>query len=345
MKPIRIEVPQFVRVVKMSEKQKAQYFDWNGAYIKGKNKTLPVKFYLDKDKIKDKPTLNDLKAKYSLGHLIKGKIEKVFLTHETTPKEIDSGKIVLCEIIGNKVVPIIRNPKKVGQPRNYLIKGQDIYNGYLNPFSRGKVMDAIKKCYFKAVNAIPVITEYPIGIEVEFHHPIHNPYDKKGEDGLGQAWDIDNFVYPYMKAFPDLLVQLGKIKNDDRLHLTKPPHVTFYPVDTKEEMKFVFIISKDDRIEIRENEIFKSYHKNKETFETEDSDLCKDDEPFEKITNIPLTYDIIRDTIQEIITQKPEPLFNRFTPTKNNKYIDQIGGAILTLEEIKKLMQNKDGIN
>lgn len=298
MNPIRLEVPRFIRIVKMSEKQKAQYFEWNGAYIKGENKTLPVKFYKSKSNIKDKPIIEDLKFNYSIGLLVKGEIKSIYLSTEETPKESSKGKLVLCEMKENKYIPIIRNPKKVGQPRNYLIRGQDIYNGYLDPFSRGKVMEAIKKCYFNVVNSMPIVTEYPIKIEVEFHHPVHNPYDNKGSDGIGQQWDIDNFVYPYMKAFPDLLVQLGKIKNDDRLHITQPPHVKFFPVNTKEEMKFVFIISKDDRKELNENEIFKSYHKNKETFETEDSDLCKDDEPFNKITDVPLTSEIIHETIK-----------------------------------------------
>ncbi len=37
--PIRIEIPKFVRQVKMSDSQRAIYFEWNGRFIKGKNKT------------------------------------------------------------------------------------------------------------------------------------------------------------------------------------------------------------------------------------------------------------------------------------------------------------------
>lgn len=281
--PIRIEIPRFVRVVRMSEKQQPKYFEWNGIFIKSKNKTLPVKFY--DDKVVEKPTIECLKDKYSLGLLIKGKIVQVFTSTLNIPRDLITGKIVLCEMDNNIYIPVISNPKKVGQPRNYLIRGQDIYNGYLDPFSRGKVMDAIKLCYHKYVKNIPVINDYPVNIEVEFHHPIFNPYDK-GNDGIGQQWDIDNFVYPYMKAFPDLLVKLGKIKNDDRLHITQPPHCKFCPVETVDEMKFVFIISKDDRPEITENEIFKSYHKNKNTYETEDNDLVFDEDgPFPSLSS------------------------------------------------------------
>lgn len=297
---IRIEIPNFIRVVEMSKKQKPQYFEWNGTFIKGKNKILPIKFFKDKASINDKPTLKDLKKQYILGELVKGDIINVWgASFLNIP--ISKSKIILCEVDSKfTITPIIRNPKKVGTPRTYLIKGQDIYNGFLDPFSRGKVMDAIKECYYKEVSKIPVIKDYPIKIEVEFHHTIHNPFDRKGVDRLGQQWDIDNFVYPYMKAFPDLLVQLGKIKNDDRLHLTQPPHVKFFPIDDIKDMKFVFIISKDDRPEIVENEVFKSYHKNKETFETEDNDLVND-EPF----GTTLTNQNLKESLKETFDNLP----------------------------------------
>jgi len=236
-----------------------------------------------------------------LGHYFKGKIRTIFCTSDEPPTEEFTGKIFLCKIENGNYTPLLSNPKSVGKPRTYLIRGQDIYNGYLDPFSRGKVMDAIKNCYMKYVKNIPVITEYPVKIEVEFHHTIHNPYDK-GNEGLGQQWDIDNFVYLYMKAFPDLLVKLGKLKNDDRLHITQPPHAIFFPIEDASEMKFVFIISKDDRPEIVNNETFKSYHKNKNTYETEDSDLCKDDEPFGSVGK--MTEEDLEETIK--IFKNPE---------------------------------------
>lgn len=277
--PIRIEIPNFIRVVRMSEKQQPKYFEWNGVFIKGKNKNLPVKFYRDKKNIIDKPQIEDLKDGFMMGHLIKGVIGTTYMNTTLIPKEISTGKIVLCTIEEKKIIPIIRNPKTVGKPRDYLIRGQDIYNNFLDPFSRGKIMEAIKNCYYKYVKGIPVITDYPIKIEVELYESIKNPYDNGNINGIGQHWDIDNYVFPYMKAFPDLLVKLGKIKDDDRLHLTQTPGVKFIPVEHHNQRKFVFIISKDDRPEIAENNIYKSYHKNKNTYETEDHDLI-DDGPF-----------------------------------------------------------------
>ena len=276
MEIIRIEIPEFVRQVKMSEKQKAQYFEWTGIFIKGKGRKIPIKYFRNKIEI-DKPCLEDLvENQFVIGLLKTNKIIKVFGTTETI-KEEQGCKLVLCKARNTKYLPIITNPKRVGKPRYYLINGQDIYNGKLNHHSRGFIMDKIKECYLPYVKDISPINEYPIRIDVEIHDTIKNFYDRSKE-GLGQRWDVDNYAFPYMKAFPDLLYKLGKIKDDDRLHITQPPIPRFVPIDNHKKRKLVFILYKDERPEITNNKTYQEYHKNKETFETEDIDLIKDDE-------------------------------------------------------------------
>ena len=286
MFPIVIEIPKFVRKIKISEKQRPKYFVWNGAFIKGKSKNLPVKFY--RNGVIDKPTLKDLNKSLYLGHLVKKKFIGLYSDEAEIP-EIIEGKLVLCEHIEKKFstnlkeyIPIISNPKSVGLPKWYLIKGQDIYSGVLNVHQRGTVMNKIKECYTPYLKNIPVITDYPIRVIAEIHDTIQNFYDKSSETGLGQAWDVDNYTYPYMKAFPDLLQALGKIKNDDRLHITQPPIPIFVPIENHEDRKLVFRIIKDKRKVIANNEIYKSYHKKKNTYEAEDNDLVRD-EPFNEI--------------------------------------------------------------
>lgn len=263
-----------MRKVKLSDKQKITYFEWNGTTIKGKGREIPISWYKDKQTAyncrKNKITkIEDLNQKiYHFGTLDKkGKIDAIRVI---TP--IDSKKWILCNRKNDWSIPIICNEKKAGTPRFYLIKGQDIYSGNLREHMKGNIMNKIKESYLPFIKDILPIIDYPVKIECELHDTIKNFYDRS--KNLGQRWDVDNYAYPYMKAFPDLLVEKRILFDDDRLHLTQPPNPIFYPIDNHEDRKLVFIISKDEREIIKNNEIYKTYHKNKETFETEDKDLC-----------------------------------------------------------------------
>lgn len=285
MLPLIIEIPKFVRKIQLSESQRIKHFEWNGKEIKAKGVKLPKKF-IDLTTFNDIEVFNpliqieNLKSNYVLGFLKNGKIKHhCYYTNELLSDK--KGKYILCEIIDKIPTPIIANSKNAGTPKMYVINGQDIYNGTLNPFTRGKVMDSIKDNYKEYLKGILPITEYPVTIEVELHDTIKNPYHKH-KDEIGHRWDIDNYIYPYMKAFPDVLTELKILKDDDRLYLTQPPAPKFFPVNKHEDRKLVFIIKKDERPEIINNEVYKCYHKNKETYETEDLDLINKDEPFEE---------------------------------------------------------------
>ena len=266
MEKIVIEIPQFVRKLQVSKKQKAIHYEWNGIKIKAKGRQNIPKSFFRNDGIYPggvevlAEKIENLKEIYYLGYLYKKeKVRLLTRNSSITPSLTEQkGKYVLCRKEEEEFIPVISNLKKVGTPRFYLIKGQDIYSGNLREHFKGFVMTEIKKCYRKYVQNIPVINEYPIKIEAELHDTIKNPYHNiKGEHG--SHWDIDNYVYPYMKAFPDLLVELGKLKDDDRLHLTQSIGVKFIPIDNHEDRKLVFIISLDDRAEL---EGIKAFHNN-----------------------------------------------------------------------------------
>lgn len=282
--PMTITIPRFVRRIKVSDKQRAYYFEWTGLFIKGKAKTLPISFYKNKFDIPVHTKIEDLKEGFVIGCVKNGKVvttyrDSAFLPSFEEMKELyKNGKFYLCKTVGNKYEPIICNPKKVGTPKFYLIKGQDIYSGNLREHFKGMVMDAIKQSYLPYVKDIPVIDSYPVKIECELHETIKNYYDKSKD--IGQRWDVDNYVYPYMKAFPDLLVSLKKLRDDDRLHLPSSIPTKFVPIDNHDNRKLVFVISIDDRPEIKDNPIFQEYHRNPANFErnavtgeTEDNDL------------------------------------------------------------------------
>jgi hypothetical protein len=292
MEPIIITIPQFVRKIQVSEKQRAVYYEWNGIFIKGKGRKIPVFFFKDKKNIPKFPNLEDLKEGYFIGAFIGNKLIKSFTStafieyHKSVYEEKANKKCryYLCTdnngmFSQESCKPILCNPKKVGKPKHYLIKGQDIYSGNLREHFRGMVMDKIKECYYPYVKDLPVIDSYPIKIECDLYDTVKNSYDKTGD--LGQPWDVDNYCYPYMKAFPDILVREGKLRNDDRLHFPSSIHVRFFPIKDHSKRKLVFTISLDERSEIAEDEDFIRFHnqrsgvhKNLITHETEDNELA-----------------------------------------------------------------------
>lgn len=290
MEPIIIMIPQFIRKIQVSEKQRPVYYEWNGIFIKARGRKIPVSFFKDKKNIPKYPNIEDLKEDYFIGAFVGNKLIKSLTSTNDLKnhhllyeqKANKKCKYYLCKDSGEMfkeiIKPIVANPKKVGKPRNYLIKGQDIYSGNLREHFKGMVMDKIKECYYPHIKDLPVIDSYPVKIECSLYDTVKNAYDKTGD--LGQPWDVDNFIYPYVKAFPDILVREGKISNDDRLHLPSSIHVNFYPIKDHSKRKLVFTISKDERPEINEDEDFIRFHnqrsgihKNVITGETEDSDL------------------------------------------------------------------------
>jgi hypothetical protein len=282
---IVIEIPQFIRRVKLSEKQRAKYFEWNGITIKGKGKKLPISFYKDKKNIPLNTDISHLKDDFFIGIYKNNKFISMTRDLNILPnlKQIQNNynnnkkyNYKLCTIKDNLIIPVLCNPKTVNTPKWYLIKGQDIYSGVINEHQRGFVMSSIKNCYLPYIKPIPVINKYPIKIDCFLYDTIKNFYDKSKEEG--QRWDVDNFMYPYLKAFPDLLVAEGKIKDDDRLHLPSTIKTEFIPIKDHHNRKLVFIITEDKREEIKEIKEFFNL-KNANTYESEDLDLIKDNEP------------------------------------------------------------------
>lgn len=274
----RIEIPKYIRKVQMSKAQRKTYFEWNGKTIKSKNKPVPRAFYRDKMNYPENTLIEDLKEGYCITIINdKGKIVDYIKEDKRLPERLTpKWKYILYEF-REGYVPVIANPTRAGTPRMYIINGQDIYSGVIGEHAKGFVMDQIKKCYLPYIKDLPVITEYPIQIDCEIHDTIKNAYIKTNDE-IGHRWDLDNLAYPYLKAFPDILVKKGKLKDDDRLHLTNAIGAIFIPIENHEDRKLVFIISKAERPEIVNNETYKKYHK--DSYESEDTELVKDDEPF-----------------------------------------------------------------
>lgn len=286
----RVEIPKYIRQVQMSKSRRAVYFEWTGTTIKAKGYKVPRAFFKDKFNYPDDILIEDLKDDLCITIMNeKGKIVDYIKQNIRLPlKPIHKWKYRLYrKEDDNRYRPVIANTLKVGTPNIYLINGQDIYNGFLQDHAKGYVIDKIKECYLPHISTLPVITEYPIQISCEVHDTIKNNY-ASNKDLIGHRWDVDNLVYPYLKAFPDLLVKEGKIKDDDRLHLPGSIGAIFVPIEKHEDRKLVFIISKVERPEIIENETFKAFHQEDFTIRADESVIIERDKDGKPLMSLSL---------------------------------------------------------
>jgi hypothetical protein len=199
----RLEIPLYIRTVRMSEKRTKKY------YVQGK-KELPKK-YTD-----------------STRYVYKKKASKMCL-------------------FDNEVQDyVISNPRSFGTPKDDLINGQSIYNGFVSKWSRATIMRAIKNNFQPYINTLKPIEDYPIKITMEIHDLVKDPLSKN------QLWDLGNRAFTYMKKFEDCLAGnkfRGKaltkqIIEDDNVTFVTGIEYKFIPIKEGEERKLIFIIEK-----------------------------------------------------------------------------------------------------
>lgn len=287
MEIARVEIPKHIRQITLSDSQRGLYFSWDGITISSSTK-VPRAYFKDKNYYPDSILIEDLKPNFCITIINQyGKIVDYIKENKRLPLQSNMNpkyKYLLYVRTEMGYQPVLSNPKKVGTPRMKLISGQDVYNGRVREFELGRLVTAIKESYKPYISFLPVITG-SVDIRCEIYDTIANPYTKVKEGKKGARWDVDNYAFLYVKTFPDVLVSEGKMKDDDRLHIPGNIAVTFHPIEDHENRKLVFIISQTTRPEIMDNEIYRSYHKNLNTFETEDLDLVKEDRGYKNITN------------------------------------------------------------
>ena len=206
MELVRIEIPQHVRKIKLSDKRRPIYFEWNGVTIFAKKRLkIPKHFYRDPEVTTDNIMIEHLKSGFFIAKIHKKKKKVVgFITENSklpTPMELVNDREHNYMLYSNETgsyKPVIANKATVGTPNMYLINGQDIYSGATGDFMLQTVMNAIKENFRPYVRKIAPITDYPIDIFCEIHDTIKNPYGPSREDDeIGQRWDVDNYAYPY----------------------------------------------------------------------------------------------------------------------------------------------------
>ena len=241
---IRIVIPQYIRRVKMSEKQIPVYWKFDGKHIKAKNKHLPNKYF----------TKEGLEALVLNNGIVKQEYLKEGYKIKSFRIKINHFKHYL---VNGSDVKILANPFKVGTPRIKMINAQDIFSGKIQSFEKEAIMFKIKQHFapFLQNNRALDVSMYPVRIRLYLYDTVKNYHDRSLQDDSGTRWDIINRSYMYMKAFGDLLVEGLKDKSinvpkilidDERLFLTEDGGCVFMPIDKHENRKLVFVIGKDD---------------------------------------------------------------------------------------------------
>lgn len=247
----RITIPNYLRSVQVSQKQREKYYEWNGTTIKSGSKKLLQKYInpIYKDNIiqnNGNIIPNCLKDQYVIigfkGDREYSKISNI--GREFAFQELPNSymrkptKFILCEEIedGIKTYSIINkkvvaNETQAGKPRNHIIKGQDFYVG-LNPFIRTKIVDALKRSYYEKLwlaqgNSMYKLRQtlklsYPLYIEMEIQDTIVNVFGKQPKDleNPGTRWDVGNRADPYLKTFLDFMA--NGYRDEELNHFFEP---------------------------------------------------------------------------------------------------------------------------
>ena len=84
----------------------------------------------------------------------------------------------------------VKNERLLNKPRVKKINGQDLWVT-IDPHLRSKIAKELKKYFYEIIRDLPIISEFPIGITMDF-------YGKVGD------FDIDNLSLWYRKCFHDV---------------------------------------------------------------------------------------------------------------------------------------------
>lgn len=269
------EIPQYLREIEVSAKQRPKYYTWDGTTIKAKNKKLLQK-YINKEYdssiiIRNGNVLpymlkypyfiveafnknnkvtsiwgeyNKERKKYFHSYKRTALIDTRCKPYSTTP----GGNLYTSYLFNVETKKrVLANETQVGKPKKIIIKGQDMYSGVLNEFTRAKIVNELKQFY--ADNVIcdtpflysdMKITTFPVRIEMELIDTIKDYFDNTKE-GDGRRWDVGNRCYPYLKTFVDFLVENEVLPDDDRLHVIGEGYF-FTSCERFEDRKLIFRI-------------------------------------------------------------------------------------------------------
>lgn len=240
-----IIMPNFPRIVKLSDSRRAKYF---------KLKDKLALHYLQKERLSDQvnhiPSIYANRSDIALDnkgyyHFLDTKLYD-WKTHKLTGKRTEER---LYDLIKKEYV--VKNPSVAGTPNIEIINGQKMYNGDYHPHTRDKIMKEIHTYMIPFLQGLIPLKDntYPLIIDGFM-------YDKGEtcEISKGKMWDMDNRSFCYNKAFQDMLQHCGVIKQDDFKHIIGPPRLIFVNLDNQEIPKYHL---KEERVRTLVYQIYK----------------------------------------------------------------------------------------
>lgn len=150
----------------------------------------------------------------------------------------------LYTVKGNKIYNIatkkevIKNSKSVGTPKYWKVNGNDLYSATLHPMLRKSIAIKIHDYLFDYIKNLPILTKNlgkNVFLSVKFVI-----FDIMPEDHF---WDCDN-KWIWTKWFNDTLTINKKWTDDDIRYVRSAGGTEYVEVETKEEKRFEFVITK-----------------------------------------------------------------------------------------------------
>lgn len=153
------------------------------------------------------------------------------------------------------VIPEFMTHANKSKSKFIKINGQRLYSG-LNPHLRSAIVkqmhDYVRSYINDQLKNVSLEGMYPLRTRLEFHAPINygdvRMYQgevrwKKPADSYEPKWDADN-MWIWGKTFNDTLSEEGYVTDDSVQYIRAAGEVKHVPVDTFDDRKLIFIISK-----------------------------------------------------------------------------------------------------
>ena len=210
MKKQTVEIPLYIRKVKLSNKRITKYYESTKVGPKAKKYANREQYDYVLYKSKTRKFLTDLKT-------------------------------------GERV---IANPLAQGTPKYIVVNGQKLYNGEMNPMVRRKVMAELKEQMGLVVDKMTELDpkDFPIRIEMELHDVIREPSSHSLWDLDNRAYPYVKAFQDCLTGNRDRDGKKRNkqvIPDDNILFITSPPTPTFIPVESEEDRKLVFTLVKE----------------------------------------------------------------------------------------------------
>ena len=159
--------------------------------------------------------------------------KKIPKKYQLNPKFDNKGRL-----LDHNNEPVISNPRAAGTPKLWSINGNELYAS-LNHNNRAVVMKKLKGYFIDKLKSVPVITQFPIALEIVLYRYKGQYLNETGN--WSETFDLDNATWILNKSIQDTLSETGKIP-DDNVNYINDLHYKVVGIDKGESRKLVIKI-------------------------------------------------------------------------------------------------------